>query len=478
MKYSVIAVVAGLVLANIAPANASLARMAIARMIQAKLEARNLVTIPTGQKPDQSGTYDETLDHFTPKDQRTFKQRYAIFYGFAPADTTNAPVIYYQCGEGNCLDDGEKAVPSAIAYYAQNLGAVVVILEHRYYGKSQPFATMTGDDLQYLTYEQALEDFAEFEQYAIEQFSLNGKWIFAGGSYSGALSPYFRLKHPDLVVGSLSSSGVVKTELNYEDYDRVVATALPAQCLAAVQDVTHQVEQALTNPKQLAAYQATFQASDVKSGLDFLEVLASMVDGAAQYGMQADFCKTLLTSSDHVSGFAQGGLKVLTALGVTPVQETNQGLESTNASDYEGVVGLRQWAYQSCIEFGGFATPYHDSALSAQSSLLDLQYNLDACKTLFGVTTLPATDRINAEYYEPLLDPSLTSNVLYVDGALDPYMPLSITKENGNDTNPNTQSVTLPTGSHCSDLEYDKGETGPVAAVHAKFLVLAKQWLK
>ena len=84
---------------------------------------------------------------------------------------------------------------------------------------------------------------------------------------------------------------------------------------------------------------------------------------------------------------------------------------------------------------------------------------------------------MNKEYYEPLLDPAQASNILYVDGALDPYMPLSITKENGNNTNPNTPSVTLPTGSHCSDLEYTATETGPVAAVHAEFLALAKGWL-
>ena len=71
------------------------------------------------------------------------------------------------------------------------------------------------------------------------------------------------------------------------------------QCLAAVQDVTHQVEQALTNPKLLATIQAKFQSSDVKSGLDFLSVLASMVDGAVQYGMQEGFCDTLLGSADH-----------------------------------------------------------------------------------------------------------------------------------------------------------------------------------
>lgn len=463
----------GLATLTVAPVHASVMHNILLRRIQAKNQQ---FTIEPNSSV-QTGTYDQPIDHFSSDDKRTFKQRYYLSTNYAPVDLARAPVIYYQCGEGNCLDSFGSPYPSAVSFYAKSLGASVIVLEHRYYGKSQPFDTMTGDDLKYLTYEQALEDFVAFQNFATEKFNLHGKWIFIGGSYSGALSAYYRLKHPDLVVGALSSSGVVKTELDYQAYDRETATALPADCLAAVQDVTHQVEQALTDPAKLASIQAKFQASDIKSGLDFLTVLATMVDGAVQYGMQAGFCSTLLTSSDHVQGFADGGAQILGALGMNPVDCTIQGMSSVKASDYAGDVGLRQWTYQSCREFGGFNTPYHDHSQSVVSALLDLQYNLDMCKTLFGLATPPETDRMNHDYYEPLLDPTQASKILYVAGALDPYMPLSITKENGNATNPNTPSVTLSKGSHCSDLFYSEGEGGELAAVHTQFLQLAKQWV-
>ena len=47
---------------------------------------------------------------------------------------------------------------------------------------------MTGDDLKYLTYEQALEDFVQFENYSIQQFGLpaNG---FLRAALIRALSP-------------------------------------------------------------------------------------------------------------------------------------------------------------------------------------------------------------------------------------------------------------------------------------------------
>lgn len=41
-------------------------------------------------------------------------------------------------------------------------GALLMSLEHRYYGDSQPFADHSTDNLQYLTSEQALADIANF----------------------------------------------------------------------------------------------------------------------------------------------------------------------------------------------------------------------------------------------------------------------------------------------------------------------------
>lgn len=445
-------------------------------LIEKRIEQKRLQTHLLGVKKlvdVHQGTFDQLLDHFDTSNTTTFKQRYYI----ALDDThgnANAPVIYYQCGEGNCLDG--YPIPPAIATYASSLGAAIVILEHRYYGKSQPFDQMTGENLKYLTYEQALEDFAVFQKYVMRQMSLNGKWIFAGGSYSGALSAYYRLKHPELVVGALSSSGVVKTETLFEDYDHLVAIGLGSECLAAVKEVTHQIESVLNDPVALAKIQATFQSQDVKDPLDFLSVLDGMASAAVQYGQQDSFCRSILSSSDHLAGFAKGGIAALQILDMTPVDMTFQGSESILASDYEGGVGMRQWSYQSCTEFGGFSVPYHDPSMSAESALLDLNYNLNGCKKLFGVTAAPDTDRVNKEYYFPLLDPS-TTNIFFTNGSIDPYSMLSIATADGNVTNPGTTAFTLTGLAHCGDLGYADGSGGVIDQAQAIFLKLANQWL-
>lgn len=48
---------------------------------------------------------------------------------------------------------------------AKKFGAAVVSLEHRYYGKSSPFDSLTTENLRYLSSKQALSDLANFRQY-------------------------------------------------------------------------------------------------------------------------------------------------------------------------------------------------------------------------------------------------------------------------------------------------------------------------
>lgn len=46
------------------------------------------------------------------------------------------------------------------------------------------------------------------------------QWITIGGSYSGALSAWFRLKYPHLTIGAVSSSGVVNAIYDFTAFDQ------------------------------------------------------------------------------------------------------------------------------------------------------------------------------------------------------------------------------------------------------------------
>ena len=134
-----------------------------------------------------------------------------------------------------------------MASLAKNYSALLIALEHRYYGESIPDSIkspMSTDSLKYLTVEQALADLAAFTDYykvlfvhhiisyhtysiiiiiiiiititiinfqkeKVNPVTSSVPWFVFGGSYPGALASWYRISYPEYSVGSLSSSGVV-----------------------------------------------------------------------------------------------------------------------------------------------------------------------------------------------------------------------------------------------------------------------------
>lgn len=68
------------------------------------------------------------------------------------------------CGEYTC--PGIPKTRQWVLTMAQQLQGLVLVLEHRFYGKSMPFGndTMKLDNMKYLNSEQALSDLAYFIQ--------------------------------------------------------------------------------------------------------------------------------------------------------------------------------------------------------------------------------------------------------------------------------------------------------------------------
>ena len=102
--------------------------------------------------------FENMLDHFNDKDTRTYKQRYWSNDKFFKPEE-KAPVFLYICGEWTCSPPDEQMFPMMVG--AEH-DALLVSLEHRYYGDSQPFDSWTTDNFKYLTSELALADIAYF----------------------------------------------------------------------------------------------------------------------------------------------------------------------------------------------------------------------------------------------------------------------------------------------------------------------------
>jgi hypothetical protein len=56
----------------------------------------------------------------------------------------------------------------------------------------------------------------------LNRTGVENPWFFFGGSYSGALSAWFRLKFPHLTCGSLASSAVVLAIQDFTEFDQQV----------------------------------------------------------------------------------------------------------------------------------------------------------------------------------------------------------------------------------------------------------------
>ena len=115
-------------------------------------------------------TFTQWIDHKRPE-LGTFSQRYFLDESYVQKN--NAPTFFYICGEQAC----NPLALEGIRPLAQKYHARLVALEHRYYGISQPRPSLSFEDLQFLTYDNALRDLVTFEVDAIRNQHWTGKWI-------------------------------------------------------------------------------------------------------------------------------------------------------------------------------------------------------------------------------------------------------------------------------------------------------------
>ncbi len=418
-------------------------------------------TIKSESTTAVTGMIQQKLDHANASDPRTFSQRY--WYDNAYALNSEAPVLLYICGEAEC----SGSYLQSIANHAKKLGARLATLEHRYYGKSQPFDNLETKNLKYLSTRQALEDLVTFKKYASENLGFTGKWIAVGGSYAGILAAYIRSQYPNEFVGALSSSGPVMAENNFEEYDRHVAKMAGPECLAAVKSVVAEVENMVTTAEGFENAKKIFTAEPLREVDDFLYLVADTAAAAVQYGMREQFCNYV--QSEGLIGYGKAATMVAQLFG-NLVGLSVQAAEDTSYDP--GGIGMRQWLYQSCTEYGFWQNAYSNSAESARSARINAAYHTNACKRLFGFTQLGNVDITNRTFYKPLLNP-VSSNIFYTNGSEDPWMNLSITEK----LFPQMETMVIEGAAHCDDLGSDGGNS-QVALARKLFVDYARRWLK
>ncbi|CAH2051099.1 unnamed protein product, partial [Thlaspi arvense] len=165
--------------------------------------------------PFKAHYFPQLLDHFTfqPQSSKIFYQKYLINDRFW---RRGRPIFVYTGNEGD------------IEWFAANTGfmldiapkfqALLVFIEHRFYGESMPFGKdsyKSAKTLGYLTSQQALADFAVLLRSLKRNLSTEASPVVVfGGSYGGMLAAWFRLKYPHIAIGALASSAPI---LQFDD---------------------------------------------------------------------------------------------------------------------------------------------------------------------------------------------------------------------------------------------------------------------
>lgn len=170
------------------------------------------------------------------------------------------------------------------------------MVEHRYYGESQPYADWSLDNLVHLSSEQALADLAFFLN--AQGAGAQKPTMVIGGSYPGALSAWFRVHYPQIALASWASSGVVQPIADFWEFDNQVYTSSLKSgefCPLAIQKtIAYITEQGLLRDAgdQNTVIDELLKTS-TSAGMrtdDFMFYYADIFVESVQYGHRTELC--------------------------------------------------------------------------------------------------------------------------------------------------------------------------------------------
>ncbi|KAK0617504.1 serine carboxypeptidase S28-domain-containing protein [Immersiella caudata] len=226
------------------------------------------------------GTFDQLLNHSDPH-LGTFKQRY--WYGTEFWKGPGSPIIVVSPGEQSAEGFNQSffSTKRLSGVFAEKLGGAVILLEHRYWGESSPFDTLTVKNLQHLTLENSIHDLSYFAKNFVLPFDPSGRsspanapWVFSGGSYSGALAAWLATLDPGTYWAYHGSSAVVQALEDFWTYFAPIMEATPQNCSADLQAVIAHVDDILGSgtPQEKIELKAKFKLNGLTDA-DFASAL-------------------------------------------------------------------------------------------------------------------------------------------------------------------------------------------------------------
>eukprot|EP00760_Papus_ankaliazontas_P020757 PhM_4_TR18501/c0_g1_i1/m.56639 len=381
--------------------------------------------------------FQQLVDHANPK-RGTFEQRYWIDTTYW--NPTVGPIFLYISGEG----PASGSPRGFITEVASNASALLVTLEHRYYGKSLPAPLTDKQTLRTLNVDNVMADLGDFMTH-IEATLVGGnkaRWVSVGGSYAGALSAWLKVTYKDRLVAAWSSSGVVHAQFDFTAFDAHIGSVIPPTCLAQLRTLMSNFSTMYDDDSQRSNLLTMFGTPSYFTKTDMAWMLADGTSMAVQYGNKAQLCTALADPKAPMEAVAAMFQRLFGAdFGAGCYYSTVCLSNSSMSEQWDQVY---PWVWQTCSELGYWQVAYPNSI---RSQLITSEYYINQCRAAFFPDTLPDTFAFNQKYGG--FTPNAT-HVIALQGSDDPWMPVGVTESLG----PLYPEYTAhcDTCGHCGDL--------------------------
>ncbi|PCH36001.1 peptidase S28 [Wolfiporia cocos MD-104 SS10] len=453
--------------------------------------------------------FDQLIDHNNPS-LGTFKQRYWHTWEFYEP---GGPIIITTPGEQDAAGfEGFLTNATIDGQIAQQQSGATIVLEHRYYGYSNPYNNLSVASLQYHTIQQAIDDLAYFA-YNVKLPMPGGDnvtpdqapWVLIGGSYAGALTSFTKVNKPDAFWAAWSSSGVVESIVNYWGYFDIIRKHMPQNCSADVQAVIAHIDEVFTSndTDAINEIKQTFSMN-----LTHLDDFASALTGPI-FDWQSlqpageltdlsffEFCDALEVKNGVSAGPEGWGLDyALQAWGsywnttFLPENCYDQTIEEClgtyNASaPYYTDISVnnadRSWMWIVCNQMGFFQDGAPEGDPTIVSRLVTALYNERQCTYYFPQAfSTPPTPRVNEtnKAYDGWFVQS--DRLFFGNGERDPWRDATISADGTHFASTAQQPIAVGDGFHCSDLYTINAQVDPtIEAVQQEGLAAMAGWLE
>lgn len=407
--------------------------------------------------PNDNYFFQTPLDHFDRQNTDTFRHRFFVNTTYWDSSQSDAPVFLCVGGEGPPLDPSvlyDSDHCNDMVELAQSLdsGALLVALEHRYYGLSIPDRDLSTENLRYLTTEQALEDVALFITHINQKYEGQGhKWITWGGSYPGMVSAFSRLRFPHLIHGSVSSSSPVQAKINMEGYNDLVANSISLESVGGSQECLDTVA---NGHKQIGDLLQTSEGREQLSDLfDICGGADSIVSKRDQSVFAGDGVIYIPTQSndpasteplsniEKICNFlvdeTNGNSDMERLAALSKIQNAGRCVDTSfqNVLDFYSNPRnpSRSWLYSTCTEYGFYQTCDEGSSCPYTQGLHTIDQDLEICKEAFGLEPTNVAKNIlmtNQEFGGWNMQ---GSRIIFINGEVDPWRALGVSEPNNDE---------------------------------------------